>query len=146
MKWWLSLGAVLTIAMAVALAAAGLPTKVHYVNSQRVAETMAKGGQIISDEGFVVLANRRGAAEAELHDATNHTFIIVEGEATFVAGGKLVEPRETGRGQVRAKAIEGGQAYELRKGDVITIPAKTPHWWKEVRSGTIGYYAINLEK
>ena len=75
--------------------------------------------------------NRRGAAEAELHDATNHTFIIVEGEATFVTGGKLVEPRTTGRGQVRAKAIEGGESHELRKGDVITIPAKTPHWWKE---------------
>jgi mannose-6-phosphate isomerase-like protein (cupin superfamily) len=144
MKWWVCAGVLLT--MAVAAAASGVPAKVHYVSSQRVAETMAKGGQIIGDEGFVVLANRRGAAEAELHDATNHVFIIVEGEATFVTGGKLVEPRETGRGQVRAKAIEGGEAHELRKGDVITIPAKTPHWWKEVRSGTIGYYAVNLEK
>jgi mannose-6-phosphate isomerase-like protein (cupin superfamily) len=144
MKWCITAGALLTLA--VALAASGLPLRVHYVSGQKVAETMAKGGQIISDEGFVVLANRRGAADAELHDTTNHVFIIVEGEATFVTGGTLVAPRETGRGQVRAKGIEGGQTHQLRKGDVITIPAKTPHWWKEVPSGTVGYYAVNLEK
>ena len=144
MKWWVAAAALVT--MTVVLAASGVPASVHYVSSQKVAETMAKGGQIISDEGFVVLANRRGAAEAELHDTTNHTFIIVEGEATFVTGGSLIEPRQTGRGQTRAKGIEGGQAHQLRKGDVITIPAKTPHWWKEVSSGTIGYYAINIEK
>jgi len=91
MKWWISIGALLTLAMVVAVAAAGLPTKVHYVSSAKVAEVMAKGGQIIGDEGFVVLANRRGAADAELHDATNHVFIIVEGEATFVTGGTLIE-------------------------------------------------------
>jgi mannose-6-phosphate isomerase-like protein (cupin superfamily) len=146
MKWWISIGAVLTVAMAVAVAAAGLPTKVHYVSSQKVAEVMAKGGQIIGEEGFVVLANRRGAADAELHDATNHVFIIVEGEATFVTGGTLIEPKQTGPGQTRAKGIQGGEVHQMRKGDVITVPAKTPHWWKEVSTGTIGYYAVNLEK
>ncbi|PYR76560.1 MAG: hypothetical protein DMF87_17995 [Acidobacteria bacterium] len=35
--------------------------------------------------------------------------------------------------------------YHLTKGDVITIPAKTPHWFKEVPSKTIAYYAVNLE-
>lgn len=144
MKAWIAAAALVTTAVVVA--ASGVPSRVHYVSSQKVAEIMAKGGQIISDDGFVVLANRRGAAEAELHDTTNHTFIIVEGEATFVTGGKLVEPRATGAGQTRAKGIEGGQAHQLRKGDVITIPAKTPHWWKEVSSGTVGYYAINIEK
>jgi len=28
---------------------------------------------------------------------------------------------------------------------VITIPAKTPHWWKEVTTKTVGYFAINIE-
>jgi quercetin dioxygenase-like cupin family protein len=41
--------------------------------------------------------------------------------------------------------MNGGQTHELKKGDVITIPAKTPHWWKEVQSKTIAYYAINTE-
>ncbi len=31
------------------------------------------------------------------------------------------------------------------KGDVITIPAKTPHWWKELTSPNVAYYAVNIE-
>ena len=145
MKWWISLAALTSIAVIV-VAASGVPARVHYVSSEQVTAAMAKGGQIIGDEGFVVLANRRGAAEAEMHDTTNHTFIIVEGEATFVTGGTLVAPRQIRAGQVRAQGIDRGETHRLRKGDVITIPAKTPHWWKEVSSGTIGYYAINIEK
>ena len=33
----------------------------------------------------------------------------------------------------------------MSKGDVITVPAKTPHWFKEVQSQMIAYYAINIE-
>ena len=51
---------------------------------------MAKGGSIINDHGLIVLAQRRTAGEAEFHEKTNHLFIIVEGEATFVTGGTLV--------------------------------------------------------
>ena len=47
--------------------------------------------------------------------------------------------------QLRAPSIQGGQTHHLTKGDVITIPAKTPHWWKEVPTKTIAYYAVNME-
>jgi mannose-6-phosphate isomerase-like protein (cupin superfamily) len=106
---------------------------------------MTKGGQIVNDKGLVILANRRGAGEAEVHDRTNHIFIIVEGEATFVTGGTLVGAKNTAPGQIRATSMNGGQTHQLKKGDVITIPAKTPHWWKEVQTKTIAYYAINTE-
>jgi len=57
----------------------------------------------------------------------------------------MVDARRTAPGQMRAKAIEGGTTYHLSKGDVITIPAKTPHWWKEVSTKTVAYYAVNVE-
>jgi hypothetical protein len=28
---------------------------------------------------------------------------------------------------------------------LATVPAKTPHWFKDVPTQTIAYYAINLE-
>ena len=90
-------------------------------------------------------AGRRGAGEVEVHENTNHVFIIVEGEATFITGGTMVEPKNTAPGQIRAKSVQGGQTYHLTKGDVITIPAKTPHWFKEVPTQTIAYYGVNLE-
>ena len=131
--------------LGVLLTAAGVPTVVTYVPHDKVTSTMVKGGAIIQDNGLRVLAHRRGAGEVEVHDKTNHVFIIVEGEATFVTGGTLVGARQTGADQIRASGIQGGQTHQLTKGDVITIPAKTPHWFKEVPTQTIAYYAVNLE-
>ena len=135
----------MSLTMAVAVTADGVPTVVTYVPHDRVAAVMAKGGSIIDDHGLVVLAQRRGAGEVEWHEHTNHVFIIVEGEATFVTGGTLVEARDTAPDQRRAASVEGGQTHHLTPGDVITIPAKTPHWFKDVPTQTIAYYAVNTE-
>src|SRR5690348_8809185 len=123
----------------------GVPAGVHYIGHDKVAEVMAKGGPIINDPGLVVLANRRGAGQVEYHEHTNHIFIMVEGEATFVTGGTMVGAKRTNADQMVATSIDGGEIHHLSKGDVITIPAKTPHWWKEVPSKTVAYYAINIE-
>jgi mannose-6-phosphate isomerase-like protein (cupin superfamily) len=136
----------LLLTMAVVVTADGVPTSVTYVPHDNVSATMVKGGSIINDHGLIVLAQRRGAGEVEVHEKTNHVFIIVEGEATFVTGGTLVDARDTAPDQRRASSVEGGQTYNLTKGDVITIPAKTPHWFKEVQSQTIAYYAVNMEQ
>jgi len=137
-------GAVLFIAAGVTLGG-GVPAAVHYIGHDKVTEVMSKGGPIVSDPGLVVLAQRREAGPAEYHDRTNHVFIMVEGEATMVVGGTMVEPKRTAPSQMRAPSIEGGATYHLSKGDVITIPAKTPHWFKEISTKTVAYYAVNIE-
>ena len=131
--------------LSMVISADGVPTVVTYVPNSKVTEVMTKGGEIVNDKGLIILANRRGAGEVEVHDKTNHIFIIVEGEATFVTGGTLVGAKNTAPGQIRAASLNGGQTHQLRKGDVITVPAKTPHWWKDVPTKTIAYYAINTE-
>ena len=117
----------------------------HYIGHDKVTATMAKGGPIVSDPGLVVLANRREAGGVEYHEHTNHIFIMVEGEATLVTGGTMVGAKRTSADQMVATSIEGGEIHHLSKGDVITIPAKTPHWWKEVPTKTVAYYAVNIE-
>lgn len=145
----MKLAAVVVLALAtmvVTLAAArGVPSAVTYIPHDKVNTTMAKGGQIIGENGLIVLAQRRGAGEVEVHENTNHVFIIVEGEATFVTGGTMEGAKNTAPGQIRAQSVQGGQTFHLTKGDVITIPAKTPHWFKDVPTKTIAYYAVNLE-
>src|SRR5258708_15554805 len=121
---------VLAMLVTVVVRADGVPTVVTYVPRDKVSATMVSGGQIISDHGLIVLAQRRGAGEVEVHEKTNHVFIIVEGEATFVTGGTLVGARDTAPNQRRAPSVQGGEIHHLTKGDVITIPAKTPHWFK----------------
>ena len=123
----------------------GVPAAVHFIPHDQVAAVMAKGGPIVSDPGLVVLANRRDAGGVEYHEHTNHIFIMVDGEATFITGGTMVGAKRTSPEQMTGTSIEGGQTFHLSKGDVITIPAKTPHWWKELSTKTVGYYAINIE-
>ena len=142
----LSVLSLMVVALAFMAAAAGLPTAVTYVPHDKVTATMAKGGAIIEDKGGLrVLAQRRGTGEVEVHMKTNHVFIIVEGEATFITGGTLVGSKNTAPDEVRAASVQGGQTHHLTKGDVITIPANTPHWFKEIPSGTIAYYAVNIQ-
>jgi mannose-6-phosphate isomerase-like protein (cupin superfamily) len=136
---------IVLLVAAAASFASGVPAAVHYIGHDKVTQVMSKGGPIVSDPSFVVLANRREAGEVEYHEHTNHVFVMVEGEATLVVGGKMVNPKQTAPNQMRAPSVEGGQTYHLSKGDVITIPAKTPHWFKEVPTKTVAYYAVNIE-
>ncbi len=125
--------------------AADFASRVHYISHEKVAATMVKGGRIIEDEGLIVIANRQKQRGSEMHDKTNHVFIIVDGEAEFVTGGKIIEPKVISPGQTRGSGIEGGVVHHLSKGDVIVIPANTPHWWKDTsKTGSVGYYAVNF--
>ena len=147
MKRLTAIAALLLLAAAGVTRAEGAPKNVNYVNHQKVAEVMVKGGGVIDDNGLIVLANRGKQRGAEMHDKTNHVFIIVDGEAEFVTGGKMLDAKVTAPGQTRGSGIEGGTSHHLSKGDVITIPAKTPHWWKDTsKTGSVGYYAVNIEQ
>ena len=78
MKYLLALAAIVSTAALVALGtAAGFPPRVHYVDHDKVAAAFVKGGRIIEDEGLIVIANRGVQRGAEMHDNTNHVFIIV---------------------------------------------------------------------
>jgi mannose-6-phosphate isomerase-like protein (cupin superfamily) len=149
MKLLLALAAVLSVAGLLTATAASeaeaVPEAVHYIDHDQVTATMAKGGAIVTDPGLLVLAQRREAGQVEYHEHTKHVFIMVEGEANLVTGGTMVDPKRTAPDQIRAAGIEGGQTHHLSKGDVITIPAKTPHWFKEVPTKTVAYYAVNIE-
>ena len=70
--------------------AGGFPNRVHYINSQKISAAMYKGGRVIEDEGLIVIANRGVQRGSEMHDKTNHVFIIVDGEADFekLSGGQ----------------------------------------------------------
>jgi len=147
MKYLLALAATLGTAGLITLGtAASFPPRVHFVGHDKVAAAFVKGERIIEDEGLTVIANRGVQRGAEMHDTTNHVFIIVDGEAEFVTGGKMVEPKVISPGQTRGTGIEGGVSHHLTKGDVITIPAKTPHQWKDTsKTGSVGYYAVNFD-
>jgi mannose-6-phosphate isomerase-like protein (cupin superfamily) len=70
--------------------------------------------------------NKSGAA-AELHDASDDVYYVLEGSATLTLGGRLDSPREVEPGEWRSPRIVGGQTFEIKKGDLIVVPRGTPH-------------------
>jgi mannose-6-phosphate isomerase-like protein (cupin superfamily) len=65
--------------------------------------------------------------QAEVHDGADDIFILMEGSATFILGGKLDSPHEVQPGEWRAADIVGGKEFKLNKGDMIVVPRGTPH-------------------
>src|SRR5436853_1467939 len=70
--------------------------------------------------------NKTGAA-AELHDASDDVYYVLDGSATLILGGKLDAPRETDPGEWRSPRIVDGKTVEIKKGDLVVVPRGTPH-------------------
>jgi mannose-6-phosphate isomerase-like protein (cupin superfamily) len=71
-------------------------------------------------------ANKTGAA-AELHDASDDVYYVLDGAATLVLGGRLDSPKEVEPGEWRGPRIIDGKTYEIKKGDLVVVPRGTPH-------------------
>jgi mannose-6-phosphate isomerase-like protein (cupin superfamily) len=145
MRHLVAVTTLISMAVAAPVSAGDFPKHVHYVPHEKAMAAFVKGERVIEDEGLIVGANRNRQGAPEVHAKTNHVFIIVEGEADFVTGGKLLEPKEPEAGTTHGTGIQGGEVHHLTKGDIITVPAGTPHQWKDTsRTGSIVYYAVNV--
>src|SRR5438552_804535 len=102
MKYPLALAAILSTAALVTVGmAAGFPPRVHTIDHSKVAAAFVKGGRILEDQGLTVIANRGVQRGPEMHDNTHHVFIIQDGEAEFVTGGKMIDSKVIEPGQTR---------------------------------------------
>ena len=109
-------------------------TAATFVGHKDVDAAFAKDGTLTETSGYKVNASRRDApGQAEIHTRATDVIYVVEGSATFVTGGKAIDPKEITPNEIRGRAIEGGEAHQISKGDVVVVPAGLPHWFKEVR-------------
>ena len=114
--------------------------KVTFIGHDKVAQ----GGTLVTAPTLIVQVNKRTEmGQSELHDKETDTFYILSGAATFVTGGEMIDSKPSGPGQYRGTGLKGGETHHLTKGDVMVIPAKTPHWFKEV-SGSVEYYVVKV--
>ena len=63
----------------------------------------------------------------EVHDSSDDIYYVLEGGATLMLGGSLVEPNEISPGEWRSKTASGGQSVAIKKGDLIVVPRGTVH-------------------
>jgi uncharacterized protein GlcG (DUF336 family)/uncharacterized RmlC-like cupin family protein len=130
---------------AITASASASTAQVTHVPATTVAKSYgegATGGTLVSGPGFSVNASRRdGPGQAEVHLTDTDIIYVLEGSATVVTGGRVVEPHEQSPVEIRGNAIEGGAENQINKGDVLTIPSGVPHWFKAVRA-PFRYYVI----
>ena len=131
--------------LAAAALAADTPAAPRYFKPAEVDAARAKGetgSMLIEDAEYKVLASRRDKpGQSEVHVADTDIFVVVDGQATIVLGGRMIDPKETAPGELRGSGIEGGTDYLLEPGVVLTVPRNTPHWVRETKPG-FRYYVI----
>jgi len=119
---------------------------VKFFGAKEVETAFDKGAVLFDGEGknYMIHASRRnGPGMAEVHTRDADLIRVMEGSATFVTGGTVVDPKNIAADEIRGTAIHDGETRQLAKGDVVIVPAGTPHWFKEVNSPFL-YYVVKV--
>jgi mannose-6-phosphate isomerase-like protein (cupin superfamily) len=72
------------------------------------------------------------SAPATVHEKDIELFFVAEGVGTAVTGGTLRDGRRTNEANLAGTGIDGGTSRRIGKGDVLVVPANTPHWFAPV--------------
>jgi quercetin dioxygenase-like cupin family protein len=129
--------------------ASSAKAEVVYAERDNVAATMKKAGPLADGPnlrvsgGYRPTASRDASPVAEVHANEADLFYVVEGNATQVLGGSVIDGKQTAPGQIRGPKTQGGQTYQLDKGDVMWVPAGMPHWFPEIAE-PLGYLLVKV--
>ena len=118
--------------------------------AKNVVDQPIKATDVIGGKASVAMLHRvKPEASALVHDYVTETYYIVSGSGTFVSGGSLGGAKPTDLTRVNAGMSQagtriGGEARKVKPGDIIIIPAGTPHSFSEL-DGPISYLVYRFE-
>jgi glc operon protein GlcG len=120
---------------------------VSYFEKTKVDDAFAKGA-VLFDGGeghnYMVHASRREkAGQAEFHAKDADVIYVLQGTATFITGGEVVDGKTIAPDEIRGSSIRGGETRNISKGDVIIVPHSTPHQFLEVTNPFL-YYVVKV--
>lgn len=144
----------LLIALAASLAAWAAPADVDLYSPQQLQEIsrqLAAGHPSFKAEqlkkygaDYTMIAFREATGSSEVHEKEADFFFVVDGTATIVTGGKLVNPHTEKPGELRGTSIAGGERHQLSKGAVIHIPAGVPHQLLIQKDVPFTYFVVKV--
>src|SRR3954454_23438781 len=120
---------------------------VYYWAKSKVDEAFAKGAVLFDGSdgrNYMVHASRREKpGQAEFHEKDADVIYVLQGTATLVTGGEVVDGKTTAPDEIRGSSIKGGETRRISKGDVIIVPHSTPHQFTEVTNPFL-YYVVKV--
>lgn len=137
--------AVIGVDAAIAAAQNGYAGQATFFSSESVEAKFQTGGLLLDSPLYKLDAGRRVApGEVEYHDRDIDIMYVVEGTATVVTGGEMIDERDAGGRERRARAIKGGTTHDLSNGDVLAIPNRVPHHFT-ASSDPFLYFVVKVE-
>ena len=125
------------------------PTKAAFMSAADVAAALAKPGPVrvfnLAPYSVGIEHRMPGPQPAAIHDHDAELFYVIDGAATIVTGGKLVNPTRPNPNNQSGTAIESGVAQALGKGDFVLVPEGVPHWFSEIK-GSLTQIALHLPR
>ena len=96
--------------------------------------------------GFRHIAPAAELHGAEVHEGVSELHVVVAGSATAFIGGEVEDRREVTNypGEFRGTGIEGGRSFQVKKGDVVNIPANAPHAYLSDDPEGITYLIVKI--
>ena len=89
------------------------------------------------------LEYRAAVGPAAVHQSEAELFYVIDGAATLVTGGKLVDEKRTNAANLSGTGIEGGTSRHVAKGDFMMVPENTPHWFSAI-DGSVTLMSLHL--
>ena len=107
--------------------------------------TFSTGTELYGPDGnYTIITSRRDSpGMVEVHEKDSDLIYVIKGSATFITGGNLLDGKKVSENEIRGNQLNGGTAQSLVAGDVIVVPAGTPHWFKEVQAPFL-YYTVKV--
>lgn len=93
----------------------------------------------------VNLEYRVAVANAAVHEREGELFYVIDGSATMVTGGTLVDGKRTNPENLTGTGIQGGTTRKVAKGDFVMVPEGAPHWFSAI-DGSVVLMSIHLPK
>jgi mannose-6-phosphate isomerase-like protein (cupin superfamily) len=93
---------------------------------------------------YTMMAYREATGSSEVHEKEADFLFVVDGSATILTGGKLVNPHTEKPGELRGTSVQGGERHALAKGAVIHIPAGTPHQLLIQKGTPFTYFVVKV--
>jgi mannose-6-phosphate isomerase-like protein (cupin superfamily) len=95
---------------------------------------------------FTMLAYRNRDGGGEIHRQLADFFYVVRGNATLLTGGSIPDAKEESPNELRGSAVVGGEKTVLAAGDVVHIPAGTPHQLLIAPGSDFLYFVIKVKE
>jgi mannose-6-phosphate isomerase-like protein (cupin superfamily) len=95
---------------------------------------------------FTMLSYRNRNGGGELHRQYADMFYVVQGKATLLTEGSIPDAKEESPGEWRGTAVAGGKQTVLNQGDIVNIPAGTPHQLLVAPGDEFLYFVIKVKE